>query len=564
MTDLKQSPKNWWKEMFIYQIYPRSFRDSNGDGIGDLPGITQSLDYLKDLGVEAIWLSPIYKSPNDDNGYDVSNYCDIMDEFGTLADFDEMLSEMKKRDLKLILDLVPNHSSDEHEWFQQARQSKDSPYRDYYIWKEGKGDQPPNNWVSIFGGSAWEYNEATQDYYLHLFSKKQPDLNWENPKVRQEMYQAMRFWLDKGIDGFRLDVIPFISKPQDFPDVQADKQPIMALIEMCANGPRMHEFLQEMHQEVLAHYDCFTVGEAIGVGTQEAPLYVAEARKELHTIYHFDHMFLNRDPNHPNPVAYKLSDLKQVISAWDKALENEGWNTFYLGNHDQPRAISRFGHPAAREASGKVLATLLFTLRAIPFVYQGDEFGMINQAFSAVDQINDIDTLNQYQEYKAQGGAEGSFLLYANQISRDHARTPFQWDDSAFAGFTKGEKPWLMVHANYTQINATQAQQDENSLWNYYKQIIALRKNSPCLIYGTYKDLEPTHEQICAYTRTLGKEKILVLLNFSEQAQSYSLKEDLQIDKTLISTHAQANVEKHIIHLKPLEAIVFQLENIRE
>ena len=473
--------KTWWKETFIYQIYPRSFKDSNGDGIGDLKGITQSLDYLKALGVETVWLSPIYKSPNDDNGYDVSDYCDIMDDFGTMADFDEMLAEMKKRDLKLVLDLVFNHSSDEHPWFVEARKSKDNPYRDYYIWKEGKDGNPPNNWVSFFEGSAWEYNSATEDYYLHLFTKKQPDLNWENPKVRQELYKAMRFWLDKGVNGFRLDVIPLISKEPGYPDIEYGDAPDQNMHQMYANGPRLQEFLNEMYQEVLKHYDCYTVGEGIGVFPQHAHLYINPDKPALDTVYYFDHMFIDRNLLDGRPQAFNLPKMKQVLMDWDKALKGKGWNTFYLGNHDQPRSVSRYGNDQEyREVSAKMLATMLFTLKALPFIYQGDELGMTNTPFYSPQEFDDVQARNQYQVHQENGGSDEDYLTIQNQISRDHARTPFLWDTSENAGFTTS-KPWLKVNPNYTSINAESAQEDQNSVWNYYCELIVLRKRHEVL-----------------------------------------------------------------------------------
>ncbi len=557
-TKIKQT---WWKETFVYQIYPRSFKDSNGDGIGDLPGITQSLDYLKSLGVETLWLSPIFKSPNDDNGYDVSDYCDIMDEFGTMDDFDEMLREIKKRDMRLLLDLVANHSSDEHRWFQEARQSKDNPYRDYYIWHEGKDGQVPNNWMSWFGGSAWEYNEATQDYYLHLFSKKQPDLNWENPQLRQEIYKAMRFWLDKGVDGFRMDVIPLISKRPGFPDIPQADNPMLARLQTYANGPRIHEFLQEMHREVIQHYDIFTVGEGIGVFSEHAPDYVGERRKELHTVYYFDHMFIDRDFKTGQPFRFRPRDLKQVIKEWDQALKEEGWNTFYLGNHDQPRLVSRFGDDGKyHQESAKMLASLLLTLPAIPFLYQGDEIGMTNLNFQSPEDFNDIQTVNEYQEFKEKGGEDEDFLQLANQLSRDHSRTPFQWSDAPQAGFTEGE-PWLKINENYRQINAQAAQEQENSIWHFYQKMIALRKNAPVLIYGDYQDLDPEHDTVYAFTRTYQDQIWLILLNMSEQSLKYALPEKKHLENRVIGNYENTQTEENHFHLKPYEAVIYKLEN---
>ncbi len=552
--------QQWWKETFVYQIYPRSFKDSNHDGIGDLKGITQSLDYLKKLGVEVIWLSPIFKSPNDDNGYDISDYQEIMDEFGTMADFDEMLAEMKKREIKLILDLVVNHSSDEHHWFQEAKKSKDNPYRDYYIWREGKDGQAPNNWVSMFGGSAWEYNPATEDYYLHLFTCKQPDLNWQNPALRKEIYQMMRFWLDKGVDGFRMDVIPFISKQEGLPDIQYTGQLLFDIVNQYANGPQVHEFLQEMHREVLAAYEVMSVGEGIGVYAKDAYEYVGEDRKELNLIYYFDHMFLDRDAKTDKPISLELPRLKQVIRDWDEALKGKGWNTFYLNNHDQPRSVSRFGEDTQyRYASATMLATLLFTLKATPFMYQGEELGMTNTTFTDIEDLNDVWMRNLWAKWQQEGkNNPKDFLAFANITSRDHARTPFQWDDSPQAGFTDSEKPWLLVNTNYPKINAQEAQADKNSIWHYYQKIISLRKGNHTLIYGDYTDLDPQHPQVFVYVRETKEEKITVILNFSPQEVIYELPAQItHLGEIFISNYPDSQGEAAHTVLKPYEAKVY-------
>jgi oligo-1,6-glucosidase len=552
--------RQWWKETFVYQIYPRSFKDSNQDGIGDLKGITQSLDYLKDLGVEVLWLSPIFKSPNDDNGYDVSDYQDIMDEFGTMADFDEMLAEMKKRNIKLVLDLVVNHSSDEHHWFEEAKKSKDNPYRDYYVWREGKDGKVPNNWTSMFGGSTWEYNEATDDYYLHLFTKKQPDLNWESPALRQEIYKMMRFWLDKGVDGFRMDVIPFISKREGLPDIDYTGHIVFDLVNHYSNGPRIHEFLQEMHREVLVHYDAMSVGEGIGVYSKDAYQYVGEDRKELDMVYYFDHMYLDRDISTGMPTQLLLSDLKRTIQNWDQALEDKGWNTFYLNNHDQPRSVSRFGNSEEyRYASATMLATLLFTLKVTPFMYQGEELGMTNTNFERIEDFNDIWIRNQWKEWQAQGKNEPqAFLKYTNVISRDHARTPFQWDDSPQAGFTNAEKPWLIVNPNYKEINAKEAIANKDSIWYYYQKVIALRKANECLVYGNYRDIDIQNKQIFAYLRELEDERILVILNFSNQEVSYQLPDEItQLGRVLIGNYPESEDKLPNVSLRPYEARVY-------
>jgi oligo-1,6-glucosidase len=551
----------WWKETFVYQIYPRSFKDTNGDGVGDLPGITQSLDYLKNLGVETLWLSPIYKSPNDDNGYDVSDYCDIMDEFGSMDDFDEMLAEMKKRDMRLILDLVVNHSSDEHPWFLSAKSSKDSPYRDYYIWRDAKEDGSlPNNWTSIFGGPAWEYNEATDDYYLHLFTRKQPDLNWENPKLRQEVYKLMRFWLDKGIDGFRMDVIPFISKKPGLPDVPFTEEEATMITQTnwYANGPRLHEFLQEMNQEVMAHYDCMTVGEGIGVWPEHGPLYVAPERKELDMIYYFDHIFLDRNFEDGGLKEMDWVAFKKIIRDWDQAIpDGQGWNTFYLMNHDQARAVSRFGNDKEyRERSAKMLATMLFTLRLTPYMYQGEEIGMTNVKFYSADEFQDVDMLNQYKAFIENGGTEEAFLPHANTVSRDHARTPFLWEDAPYAGFSE-VKPWIKVSERYHEINAQAAQLKPDSIFDYYKKLISVRKNHKTLIYGTYTDLSANDPNIFIYSREDDEGKFLVLLNLRGNQESIELEGDpLENAEVILS-----NIPPHPFDgtLEPYEAMIVKI-----
>lgn len=562
MTDnlpKSQSDQSWWKETFIYQIYPRSFKDSNGDGIGDLNGITQSLDYLQELGVETIWLSPIYKSPNDDNGYDVADYCAIMEEFGTMEDFDRLLAEMKKRNMKMVLDLVFNHSSDDHQWFQEARKSKDNPYRDYYIFKEGKDGNPPNNWLSFFEGSAWEYNEATDDYYLHYFTRRQPDLNWENPKVREGLYEAMRFWLDKGVNGFRFDVIPLISKDLSYPDIPADENGRLDFVRHYANGPRVHEFLQEMYEKVLKHYDCYTVGEGIGISTREAADYVAPERKELDSIYHFDHMVLDRDWETGKATPLPLVQFKAVIREWDEALINKGWNTFYLGNHDQPRAVSRFGNdsPAYRALSAKMLMTMLFTQKAIPYLYQGDELGMTNTHFESVEEFDDVHVHNMYKDLKAQGGSEQAFLERMNTNSRDHARTPFLWNAEKQAGFTEGERPWIKINPNHKEINAESCQKNQNSVWHFTKEMIKVRKENPGLIYGDYEDLAPEHPSLFLYKRAHGKETYLVLLNFSDQEQPTRINasSDMQV---IIANYEDHTPKDGETILRPYESVIYK------
>lgn len=515
--------KTWWKEAVMYQIYPRSFKDSNGDGIGDLRGIMEQLDYLKSLGVDVIWCSPIYQSPNDDNGYDISDYRDIMTEFGTIADFDALLAGVHARGMKLIMDLVVNHSSDEHYWFKESRKSKDNPYRDYYIWRKPVNGQPPSDWESFFGGSAWEWDETTQEYYLHLFTKKQPDLNWENPKLRQEVYDIVRFWLDKGVDGFRMDVIPMISKRLDFPDM-AGRPFNQVIAETFANGPRVHEFLQEFNREVLSHYDIMTVGEGVGISPEQGNLYVGSDRQELNMIFHFGHMFIDHGAGGKfDVIDVDLNTFKGVFQDWYTAIGDQGWVNIYLDNHDFPRLVSRFGND--REywlESGKLLAMLLMTQRGTPCIYNGSEFGMTNVAFDRIEDYRDIETLNNYNIVKEQGGDLDAFMKAVHIQGRDNVRTPVQWSDAPQAGFTTGE-PWIKVNPNYTHINAAAALKDEGSIFHFYRQLIDLRKAMPVLIYGNYTVIDGGHEALFAYTRELEGTRCTVLLNFSDTATDFTL-----------------------------------------
>lgn len=558
----------WWKESVIYQIYPRSFNDSNNDGIGDIKGITQKLDYLKELGINVIWLSPVYKSPNDDNGYDISDYRNIMDEFGTMEDFHEMLEEAHKREIKIMMDLVVNHSSDEHHWFIESKKSKDNPYRDYYIWKPGKDGNPPTNWGAAFGGSAWEYDENTDEYYLHLFSKKQPDLNWENPTLRKEIYDMMCYWLDKGVDGFRMDVINFISKDTSYPDglVQegnkyGDGGPHFL------NGPSIHEFLQEMNKESLSKYDTITVGEMPGVNAEQGKLYTGENRNELNMVFHFEHVDLgNGSYGKWNPGKWKLTQLKKIFTTWQKGLEEDGWNSLYWSNHDQPRAISRWGNdaPEYREVSGKMLATLLHTLQGSPYIYQGEEIGMTNVSFENINDYRDIETLNAYKELVEEGTLSHEELMKGiHERSRDNARTPVQWDDTENAGFTKGT-PWIQVNPNFKEINAESALKNKDSVFYYYKELIELRKQNDIIVYGTYDLILEEDEEIYAFTRSLGEDKILVICNFTNNSPTFILPKDIDFTSTeLLISNYEINQNEDIskIALKPYEARVYRLKN---
>ena len=515
MSNTPQSPQTtpiWWKSGVMYQIYPRSFQDTTGDGIGDLPGITQHLDHLQRLGIDLIWLGPIFQSPNDDNGYDISDYEAIMPEFGTMADFEALLAEAHRRGMRVLLDLVVNHSSDEHRWF-EASKDPASPYRDYYFWR----DQKPTNWPSFFGGDAWTYDEEGQGWYLHLFSKKQPDLNWENPGLRQEIYRMMRFWLDKGVDGFRMDVIPFISKRLGWPEVDlSDFGQIME--QTYANGPRVHEFLREMHEEVLQHYDLMTVGEAPGVPPAVAPLYVGAERRELSMIFHFGHMTIDWGPGGRFDVGtFSLPAFKQVFTTWYEALlPDDGWLNIFLDNHDFARMVSRFGNDGPyRVQSAKLLALLLLTQRGTPCIYQGSEIGMTNTTYPDFEHFRDLETLNELAERRANGGDLDELLHAVNTSGRDNARTPMQWDDSPHAGFTTGT-PWIPVNPNYPDVNVAAAEADPDSILHWYRTLIAWRRTTPTLVYGAYEDLLPNDEQLFVYRRWDAAGDFYVVLNFGE------------------------------------------------
>lgn len=507
--------RKWWKENVVYQIYPRSFMDSNGDGIGDLQGIISKLDYLKELGIGIIWLSPVYQSPNDDNGYDISDYQSIMDDFGTMEDWERLLEEAHQRDIRLVMDLVVNHTSDEHAWFAESRSSKDHPKRDYYVWRPGKEGREPNNWVSFFSGSAWKYDELTDEYFLHLFSQKQPDLNWENDALRQDVYKMMTWWLDKGIDGFRMDVINLISKDTEYPEVVSDSTDRYQWGgQYFMNGPRIHEFLQEMNREVLSKYDVMTVGEMPGATIEEAVRFTSPEHNELNMVFQFEHMELDSGADKWDLKPWKLTDLKAVFNKWQTGLQGKGWNSLYLNNHDQPRMVSRFGNDGEyREISAKMLGTFLHMQQGTPFIYQGEEIGMTNVRFPSVEDYKDIEILNMYREKMEQGADPDKVMESIYVKGRDNARTPFQWDSAPHGGFTTGS-PWIAVNSNYTSINASQAQADPNSIYHYYRQLISLRKEHDIIVYGDFQMLLPDHDEILAYTRTLCDQKLLVMMNF--------------------------------------------------
>ncbi|MDE5412730.1 glycoside hydrolase family 13 protein [Alkalihalobacterium chitinilyticum] len=556
--------KVWWKESVVYQIYPRSFMDSNGDGIGDIQGIISKLDHLKDLGIDIIWLSPVYKSPNDDNGYDISDYKDIMDEFGTMADWEELLAQIHNRGMKLIMDLVVNHSSDEHEWFIEAKKSKDNPYRDYYIWRKGKDGKEPNNWESCFSGSAWKYDETTDEYFLHLFSKKQPDLNWENPTLRGEVYDMMKWWLDKGIDGFRMDVINFISKVDGLPDGEPQEgKKYVSGAPYFMNGPKIHEYLQEMHQQALSGYDVMTVGEMPGVSPEQAQLYTDEQCKEVNMVFQFEHVDLDSGPNGKWDLKpLDLKDLKWSLSRWQKGLEKAGWNSLYWNNHDQPRIVSRFGDDQNyHNESAKMLATLLHMMKGTPYIYQGEEIGMTNVKFDSIDDYRDIEILNMYKE-KVEAGVPVKDIMKSIYVKgRDNARTPVQWNSSENAGFTTGT-PWIKVNPNYREINAEKVVADSNSIYHYYRKLIQLRKQHEIIVYGDYDILHEDHPQVFAYTRTLGNEKLVVVCNFYGEDTTFELPEDLSSKhNTLLISNYNVEESEAIsqIALRPYEARVYKL-----
>ena len=549
--------KTWWKESVIYQIYPRSFCDSNGDGIGDLNGITSKLDYLKELGIDVIWLSPVYASPLDDNGYDISDYQAILGDFGTMEDFDHLLAEAHKRNIRIVMDLVVNHTSDEHAWFLESRKGgEENPYKDYYIWRE----TPPNNWEAYFQGSAWEYDEARKMYYLHLFSKKQPDLNWDCEAVRKDVYKMMNWWMEKGIDGFRMDVINLISKAEGLPDGEKTPLGYTEKRDFVVCGPHFHEYLQEMDREVLSKYDLMTVGECIDVSIEEAQKITGEDRHELNMVFTFDHMDVGNEGGCKwNTNRFALSELKSILNRWQMGLKENGWNSLYWDNHDQPRAVSRFGNDEMWwEESAKMLGTCLHMMKGTPYVFQGEEIGMTNIRMDAIDDYRDIETLNAYKVYTEQMGYTPEHMmdcLYAK--SRDNARTPMQWDASANAGFTTGT-PWIRVNPNYTKINAESQLRDEASIFNYYKELIHLRHESELIVYGEFELLCPEDEQIFAYRRYLGDEQLLVICNFSADEVQFTVPDILKGKKAelLIGNYAEAAYNEELT-VRPYEAKVY-------
>lgn len=559
-TTAKTGERKWWKEAVVYQIYPRSFKDTNGDGVGDLKGIIEKLDYIKSLGIDVVWLNPIFASPNDDNGYDVSDYQAIMKDFGTMEDFDALLKGMHERKIKMVLDLVANHSSDEHKWFQESRKSRDNPYRDYYHWWPAeKGKPAPRRSFFDVNGDAWKLDETTNSYYLHIFSQKQPDLNWENPKVRQEMYSMIKFWFDKGVDGFRMDVIPFISKDTSFPPMPAEMNGDWG--KFYRSGPHTHEYINEMNREVLSKYDIMTVGE-IGATAEEAHQFVDEDRHELNMLYHFEGVDFGYMPNSKkiiDPKGWSLVKFKEIYSKWSDTFNEKGWGTIYLGNHDQPRMLTRWGNdaPEFRESSSKMLTTFLMTMRATPYYYFGDELGMNNIKFDSISDYKDIESINWYKGIEKEGGDLKQFMESQKIAARDNGRTPFQWDETENAGFTSGS-PWLKINPNYKTVNVATEEKDENSILNYFRRLTKFRKENPVLAYGTYTLLDKENESVYAYTRELDGKKLLILLNFKDKDTIVNTGLDMSKAKVLLGNYATPSADGK---LKPYEAVIMEMAN---
>lgn len=548
----------WWKELIGYQIYPRSFKDSNGDGIGDLKGIIEKLDYLKDLGIDLIWVSPFFKSPNDDNGYDISDYRDILEEFGTMEDFDNLLSETHKRGMKLIIDLVINHTSDEHPWFIEARESKDSPKRDWYIWREGKDNEEPNNWESIFKGSAWEKCEKTDEYYLHLFSKKQPDLNWENEEMRREIYNMMNWWLDKGIDGFRVDAISHIKKVDGFPDMpNPDGKKYVDSFDMHMNIDGIQKYLKELKEETFAKYDIVTVGEANGVDAENADEWVGSENGKFNMIFQFEHLKLW---DYEGDTEFCPKAYKDVLNKWQVALENKGWNALFIENHDIPRSTSTWGNDGEYWLeSAKSFATTYFLQKGTPFIYQGQEIGMTNTVFNSLSEFQDVKSVNEGKEKLEAGMCEKTVLEILSNTSRDNARTPMQWDDSLNAGFTTGN-PWLKVNSNYKNINVQNQIKDENSIYNHYKKLISLKKSSKTLIHGEFKLILEDDKHIFAYLRELDNERYLILSNLSENEKKLNLSEfNIKNEDIVLSNYKIIEKDLKEFIVRPFESVVYKI-----
>ncbi|MDJ0645913.1 MAG: alpha-glucosidase [Flavobacteriaceae bacterium] len=550
--------KTWWKESVIYQIYPKSYNDATGNGVGDLLGIIQKLDYIKSLGVDMIWLCPIYESPDKDNGYDISDYKNISEKYGGNDVFEEFLTAVHEKGMKLMMDLVLNHTSDQHYWFKESRKSKTNKYRDYYFWKTSANGEPPTNWPSFFSGNAWQYDETTKEYYLHLFTKEQPDLNWENPEVRKELHDIMEYWLKKGVDGFRFDVVSLISKGENFSNTELDDFNDI-INKHYANGPKVHQYLRELNANVLSKYGAVTVGEGPGIDLENGPLYVDEDREELNMIFHFGHMFIDAGAGGKyDIVPFDLLDFKKVFNDWDTHLRDKGWGSIFLGNHDFSRMVSRFGNDGEfRMASAKLLATLLFTMRGTVFVYQGDEIGMTNVAFPSIEDYNDVETINSWNEAEHNGEDMDEFLKKVHTTSRDNARTPMQWNTTKNAGFSAAT-PWLKVNPNYTTINVAEQENDPDSILNYYRSMIAFRKKHLTFVYGNYECLDFENEHIYAFRRWDDNADFLVLLNFSDKElrwKNHLAGRDYELVKSNLTTNTPDAT------LKPWQAKILKLKS---
>lgn len=550
--------RKWWKEATVYQIYPRSFKDTNGDGMGDLKGIISKLDYIKSLGIDAVWLNPIFTSPNKDNGYDISDYENIQPQFGTINDFDSLIKGFHDRGIKVILDMVLNHCSNEHKWFKEASKSRNSPYYNYFHWWPAEKGEPPYRF-SIFDekGYGWEFNKPTNSYYLHYFGDFQPDLNWENPQLRQDIYKMMRSWCNKGVDGFRMDALAFISKDTTWPPLPQEYNGQWTMY--YASGPRLHDYIQEMNREVLSKYDLATVAEAVG-DIPRVKKFVDEDRKELNMAYNFEAIDFGYLPNEykmPDPNGYDFVKWKSIYTKWDSAFIHKGWGTMYLANHDQPRMLTRWGNdaPEFRAYSSKLLTTFILSMRATPYYYYGDEIGMSNIKFAKVEQYNDVELLTNYEQVKAKGGDLKRFLEGMKISSRDNGRTPMQWDATTNGGFSNG-KPWLPVNGNYKTINVAAQENDVNSCLNYFRKMQKLRKENEALIYGKYTLLDKNNPDVFAYTREFNGKKFLVLLNFKNKTATVNTGIDLSKAKVLINNYSTASGGST---LKPFEAIILEL-----
>ena len=556
MTNNSLQERSWWKEGIVYQIYPRSFKDTSGNGVGDLRGIIQKLDYIKSLGVTMVWLNPIYESPNDDNGYDISDYRAIMKEFGTMEDFDELLEGLHKRGMKFIMDVVVNHSSDEHEWFKQSRSSRDNPYRDYYHWWPAEKGKPNHRW-SFFdeNSDAWKYDQQTDSYYLHYFSQKQPDLNWENPKVRQEVYDIMKFWAEKGVDGFRLDAFQYVSKDITFPPFpEGYDVDVPSVIEYHGMGPHIHSYLKEMNEQVLSKYDVFAVSEGVGSTLQDAHDLVDKDRNELQMAYHFEATDMVTTLE-----KCTLAQFKESFTKWDKSFAEKGWIAIYLSNHDQSRFINRYGSdkPAFKDYSAKLLNTFILSMRGTPYTYYGDELGMTNIGFTKIEQYKDIAAINGYKKAATDGEDLDLYLQKLNLLSRDNGRTPMQWDATKNAGFSN-ETPWLPVHENHSTVNVLHQENDQNSVLNHFRKMVALRKDNLLLVYGNYAIIQDDHPTIYAYSRTLEDQQMIILLNFSELESSISLPNFDYNKEVLINNYNEFSIDENTITLKPYQAVVLK------